>query len=562
MAGARPADPTTAYARGVVSGKFVAGKWVRLACQRHLDDLKTAKTRGLKFDRKEADRAIRFFGILRQSKGEWANQALELQPWQAFIVGSLFGWMQLREGKWLRRYRTAYLSVARKNGKTTLAAGIMLLLAFADGEPGAEVYTAATTKQQARICWLEAKRMVAKSPALRSRIQAFADNLSWESQASKLEPLSADAETKDGLNPHGAAIDEYHAHPNGELSDVIESALGARRQPLIVYTTTAGSDSAGVCAQLDKDVQRILEGSADDDSIFGYIARIDEGDRWDDERVWGKSNPNLGVSVKLHDLQRAAKRAKRMVREQNEFRRKRCNQWTEQATRWLSMEQYDACDVPVDEEALAGAACFSGLDLSTTTDITAFVSVFPDADGGFDVLCRFWIPEDNIDDKGQQDRAPYRQWVDEGYISVTQGNITDYDLVREDVKLFANTYAVTEIPYDKWNATQLATQLSHDGAVMVPMPQGYATLSEPAKYLEGLILSRRIRFGGNPVLRWMAANAAVQTGPNASIRPVKDKSTGRIDGIVALVMALGRAIVHLTLADDTSVYEERGVRRL
>lgn len=554
--------PVHAYALAVASGEIVAGSLVRLACERHLRDLATGHKRGLRFDEEAADHALTFFRFTKHSKGEWAGRVFELALWQIFIVGCLFGWQRQIDGVWLRRFRTAYLSVARKNGKTQLAAGIGLYLAFFDGEPGAEVYSAATTEAQARICWSEAKRMVLKSPKLKARVTALANNLHRELTAQKFEPLANDPTLLDGLSCHGAVIDEYHAHPSGELADVLESSTGARRQPLMVYTTTAGSNAGGACATLDRDMQHILAGEAEDDAVFAYIARIDEGDAWNDRRAWAKANPNLGISVKPDDLERKAQRAERIPREQNEFRRKHCNQWTEQATRWLNMEDWERIDAAVDADLLAGQECFAGLDLSSTTDLTAFVAAFPDGEGGLDLLCKFWMPDDSITpERDKTDRATYREWVDAGWITATEGNIADYDVIRDDISAFATRYQVTEIPYDKWNATQLATQLMQDGATMVPVPQNYAALSEPSKLLEALILSGRLRHGGNPVLTWMARNVAVATGPNGSIRPVKDKSTGRIDGIVALVMAIARWVAHQS-GDDHSVYENRGVRRL
>lgn len=532
----------TTYAEGVLSEGIPAGNLVRLACQRHMDDLKHGHLRGLTFDDAAAEHVIQFFSFLRHSKGEWAGTEFELAPWQRFIVGSLFGWKR-RDGT--RRFRTAYNEIARKNGKSTLSAGIGLYLAFFDDEPGAEVYAAATKRDQAKIVWSEGKRMVQNTPALRSRIKAFVNNLHIEATASKFEPLGADADSMDGLNIHGAIVDEVHAHKSRAMIDVLDTATGARRQPLIWYITTAGHDRDSVCWELRDYGVRVLEGQIEDDATFAFIATIDPGDDWRDENVWVKANPNLGISVKLDDLRSKAERAAKVPGQQNAFKRLHLDVWTEQAERWLSVEAWDECGQEPD--IWAGRECFAGLDLSSTTDITAFVAVFPpeDRDGPWDVVARFWIPGDNIREKSERDRVPYDVWVDAGYVTATEGNITDYDVLREEVKAFATEYQIREIPYDPWNATQLATQLGNDGATVVPMSQGYSVMSEPAKFLESLVLGGRIRHGNNPVLRWMAANVAVQHGPNDSIRPTKAKSNGRIDGIVALIMALGRASVHL-----------------
>jgi len=555
---ASEADPVTGYARDVVAGRVVAGQLVRLACERHLDDLEHGFERGLRFDTARAQRAIAFFGYLRHSKGEWAGRVFALEPWQQFIVGSLFGWIRDDD---TRRFRRAYVSVARKNGKTQLAAAIGLLLAFFDGEPGAEVYAAATHRDQAKICWSEAKRMVESSPDLKRRVNASVGALFIESLAAKFAPVSRDFNHLDGFNPSGAIIDEYHAHPTGELADVIESGTGARRQPLMIYTTTAGWNTGSACHDLDLDVQRILERQFADDSVFGFVARLDPEDSWDDETVWAKANPNLGVSVKLDALREACEKAKRMPREVNEFRRKRCNQWTEQAERWIDLDAWDACDAA--PAPVPGQRCFLGLDLSSTTDITAAVAVFPprDKDGFWDVQCAFWMPEENLTEKMRADRAPYDVWAREGYLRLTEGNVVDYDVLRDDIKHTGAFYQIHELPYDPWNATQLATQLGQDGARVVPLGQGYSNLSEPTKFLESLILTGKLRHGGHPVLRWMAANVAVQHGPNDSIRPVKGKSTGRIDGVVALVMGIARAMVADEHAGE-SVYERRGLTTL
>lgn len=531
-----------AYADDVVGGRLVTGELVRLAAERHLRDREQAHERGLWFDEAAAEKAVAFFGFLTQSKGEWAGRPLSLEPWQAFIVGALFGW---KRADGMRRFRRAYVSVARKNGKTTLAAGLGLLLAFFDGEPGAEVYAAATKRDQAKICWEEAQRMVQRTPALSQRVTSLAHNLHIARTASKFEPLSADYNSLDGLNPHGALIDEYHAHPNGNLADVLESGTGARRQPLLLYTTTAGIDNESACRDLDIDCQRVLEGLADDDELFAYIARIDREDAWADPDVWIKANPNLGVSVKLESIEAACARARRLPREQNEFRRKRCNEWTEQAERWLDLDVWDACGAAVDETALVGRPCYAGLDLSTTTDLSALALVVPDETGGYDVVTRFWCPAERIHERSQRDRVPYAAWVAQGLLRATEGNVVDYDRIREDIRELAERYAIRELAFDRWNATQLVTQLQEDGANCVPFGQGFASLSAPTKELERLLLDGSLRHGNHPILRWMAANVAVEQDAAGNLKPSKRRSTERIDGVVALIMALGRAMVAL-----------------
>lgn len=542
------------YVDDVLSGRVIAGRLVQLACERHKRDCGLGSLRGLHFDDEAAAHAVEFFSRLKHTKGEWATrggQPIRLEPWQVFVVGSLFGWMRA-DG--LRRFRRCYLSVARKNGKTTIAAGIGLYLAFFDAEPGAEVYAAATTEEQARICWDAAKAMVSKSPDLLRRISPLANRLVREDNGSMFGPISKEADSQEGKSPHGAIIDEYHAHVSGELASVLELGTGARRQPLMLFTTTAGTEGESPCRDMDRDCIAILEQNADADDVFAYIARIDDGDRWDDPGCWVKANPGLGVSVKLDNLETACDSAKRTPRLQPEFIRKRCNRWSQQEKRWIHLEDWDACAGRTDWTQLIGATCYAGLDLSSTTDLTAFVAVFPDGSGGYDVDARFWIPEENIQDKTARDGAPYQAWVDAGLITTTEGNITDYDVVREEIRNFAGSHDLREIPYDKWNATQLATQLEGDGATMVQFPQGFSGMNEPARLLESLVLTRRIRHGGNPVLRWMMANVAVKGGPNDTIRPVKGNPNARIDGVVALTMALGRAMVHQADATPTEAH--------
>lgn len=556
-------DPVTAYARGVLDGTYAAGKLVRLACERHLRDLETGHERGLYFDVAAAERSIAFFGFLRHSKGEWAGTPVVLEPWQQFIVGSLWGW---RRSDGTRRFRTAYNEVPRKNGKSTMAAGIGLLLFVADGEPGAEVYTAATKRDQALIVWDEAKRMVNKSPALKKRVGVYKSNLHVVATSSKMEPLGADADTMDGLNIHAAIVDELHAHKNRAVVDVLETATGARRQPLIFYITTAGYDRQSVCWEQHDYGVKILEGIVADDTFFVYIAAIDEGDDWTDPAVWAKANPNLGVSVKMDDLQRKCDKAVALPAAQNGFRRLHLDQWTEQADRWIDQAAWDACNAPVDPEELRGRRAYGGLDLASTTDIAAFVLLFPpvEDDEPWKVLCRFFVPKDSIQKRSREDRVPYDVWVRDGFMYATPGNIIDYDFIRqcilEDAERFdiqgmryRDEDDVPEIAYDRWNATQLVTQLTGDGFTMVPFGQGFASMGAPTRELEKLIVGQLLAHGGHPVLRWMAANAAARQDPAGNIKLDKGASTERIDGMIGLVMALGRAILRPT---PGSVYDD------
>lgn len=592
-------DPVTAYARRVIAGELVVGRLVRLACERHVRDLKDGAQRGLRFDVDAAQHAIDFFGFLRHSKWEWAGTVVTLESWQQFIVGSLFGWMRQEVDavgawtkQWVRRFRTAYIEIARKNGKSTLAAGLGLYLFFGDGEPGSEVYCAATKRDQAKIVWDEAKRMVQKSPAIASRVGVFTANLHIPGTASKMEPLGADADSMDGLNPHGVIIDELHAHKTSAVVEVLDTATGSRRQPLQVEITTAGFNRESICYKHRTLVEQILEGAVANDEWFGYVAALDKEDDWRDERVWAKANPNLGVSVKLDALRKKATEAAQMPAAQNAFKRLRLNVWTEQADRWIDMDVWDACagEGPIDETALEGRRCFGGLDLSSTTDISALALDFPvegdDPDADPDYLLdadddeeaaviaarmrvlhvlvwRFWLPKElGTDREGVRkreirDRVPYAHWAEQGLLTLTPGNVLDYDVIRRDVNELADRFQIVEIAYDPWNATQLAVQLEGDGLVMVQMRQGFTSMAAPTREFEKLLLGRQLVHGQHPIATWMAANVAVTQDPAGNKKPDKTDRTKRIDGIVAGIMAVGRATLD---RDDTSnPYEERGL---
>jgi len=552
----KPKHPVTDYAEKVVSGKIIAGKLVRLACERHLDDLKSGKMQGLYFDEDAADHAIAFFGFLKHSKGEWAGCYFELEPWQQFIVGCLFGW---KRADGTRRFRTAYLQVARKNGKSTLIAGIGLYLFIADGEPGAEVYTAATKRDQARITHSEATRMVKKSPALRKRVGIFKDNLHIEDTASKFEPLGADADTMDGLNVHGAIIDELHAHKTRAVWDVLETATGSRRQPLQIAITTAGFDQNGICYEQFDYCKKILKRTIKDDTYFAYIATIDKKDDWTDPKVWIKANPNLGVSVKEDDLQRKCDKAKEMPSAQNNFLCKHLNIWTQQAERWIDLTLWDENAGLITEERLLGRTCYGGLDLSSVSDITAWVMVFPDDDDSekIDLLCRFFCPEARLYDSKNKYKDQYQSWAKQGFLKTTPGDAIDYSFVKKQVLDDAEKFNLVDLNIDRlFQAHQIAMELQEEGLEVLGFTLGFISFSVPMKLFEKTLLKRKLNHGGNPVLRWMADNVAVKRDPMDNLKPDKASSQGKIDGIVAVVMGIDRLSRH---QDETSVYEGRGI---
>jgi phage terminase large subunit-like protein len=512
------------------------------------------------FDERAATVAVNFFErLLVHSKGEWAGLPFKLQDWQRdFIIRPLFGW---KRADGTRRYRTAYIEIPRKNGKSTLCAGIALYLLFADGEPGAEVYSAAADREQAAIVFDEAKSMVTASRELSKRSAVYKRSIVSNGERSVYRVLSADAFTKHGLNAHGIIFDELHAQQNRELWDVLKTSTGARRQPLTVAITTAGYDRNSVCWEQHEYARQVMDGTIEDDTFFAYIAAADQEDDWQDPAVWAKANPGLGATVKEEYLQNEAKVAANTPAYQNTFRRLHLNQWTQQETRWLSIDAWDKCAQDVNVEALGGRTCYAALDLASTTDIAALALVFPDGETPecYDVLPFFWIPGDNILDRVRRDKVPYDAWVRQGLVIATEGNVIDYLAIMVKLDELARRFDIKEVAYDRWGATKLVQELQDGGLEVIPFGQGFASMSPPTKELLNLVLSGRLRHGGNPVLRWMANNMVVRQDPAGNVKPDKSKSTEKIDGLVALIMAVDRA----TRNDDSdSVYEERGLLTL
>lgn len=563
------------YMEDVLSKKQVACRWVQLACERHAADLEAGPDRGLWFDEKSAKKSIAFFGLLKHSKGEWAGRSVHLEPWEQFIIAVIFGWRHDESDRWLqtdangleedlrgtRRFRNAYLEVSRKNGKTTLVAGIGLYLLLADGEPGAEVYSVATKRDQARLSHSEATRMAKSSQAISREVTIFRDNIHILGTASKFEPLGADADTQDGLNIHGVLADELHKWKTRDLWDVLETATGSRRQPVMLAITTAGYDRHSLCFQQHEYTEKILGGVLEDDSWFGIIYTIDEEDAWDDESVWVKANPNLGVSKKWNDMRLLANRAKEMPSQLNAFQRLHLDIWTQSETKWISFEHWAACGGAVDALGLRGRTCYGGLDLSSNTDISAFLLAFPPMteEDDLNILCRFFIPEDAILERVRRDRVPYDVWVRQGFITATPGSVIDYEWILHQIDEDSRSYDLREIAFDRWGATKIQTELMERGGEdwLVQFGQGFASMAAPMKELERLILEHKIAHGNHPVLNWMANNLVVRMDPAGNLKPDKDKSIEKIDGMVAMVMALDRALRHEPKKE--SVYETRGL---
>jgi phage terminase large subunit-like protein len=561
--------PAEQYAQDVINGTIIACKWVRLACARHLHDLEHAHKRGFYFDVEAAQRVLRFISLLKHSKGKWGRHGGELftlEPWEQFIIWVAFGWKRKSDG--MRRFRTLWLEVARKNGKSTLGAALGLYLAFVDNEPSAEVFSCATKRDQARLCHAEAIRMVRKNPLLKKYIRIFKDNLSLEQTNSKYVPLGADSDSTDGLNVHGIIADEVHAWKSREMWDVLETATGSREQPMIIGITTAGTDRNSVCYEKHEHTRKVLEGWKDgtyvDDTWFGIIFTLDDGDDWRDEKNWPKANPNLGVSKYFDDLKMKAKRAEQMVSALNNFLRRELNIWVQGEVKAINMDAWRACggDEPALEfaERLKGMTCYAGLDLGSNSDITAFVMVFPDEDENLHVLCRFWIPEDNMLIRSRDQGVKYAEWVKAGYIEATPGNVIDTDWIFEQIKNDADAYDIDQIAFDRWGAARVVTTLQNQGLTMAQFGQGFASMSPPSKDLiERLIPSKKIVHGNNPVLTWMADNLVVRLDPSGNVKPDKSKSREKIDGIVALIMAIDLAQRH---PENKSIYSKRGLRMI
>ena len=514
---------------------------------------------GFWFDERTADAAVHFFErLLTHTKGEWAGQSFGLLSWQRELLRSLFGW---KRADGTRKFRRAYIEVPRKNGKSTLAAGIALYLLFADGEPGAEVYSAAVDRDQAAIVFEQAKLMVENSSTLHRMADVWKHSIVVPSTRASYKVLSADVPTKYGLNAHGIIFDELHAQPNRELWDVLTTSMGARRQPLLVSITTAGYDRESICWEQHEYARQVLAGIIEDTAFLAYIAAADEADDWTQEATWRKANPSLGQTIKLEYLEMEANRARQTPAYQNTFRRLHLNQWTQQEARWLDLRAWDACAMPVDYDDLLGRVCYGGLDLASTTDLAAFVLVFPPGDEGepFQLMPLFWCPAENIMERTRRDRVPYDVWTRDGLIRATAGNVIDYATICADIEKLGECFDIREIAFDRWGAIQMSQQLDNAGLTMIPFGQGFASMSAPTKELLRLVLDHKLAHGGNPVLRWMADNAAARQDAAGNLKLDKAKSSGRIDGLVAAIMGLDRATRH-ELA--WSVYESRGLMEL
>ena len=553
------------YLRGVQQGKLVAGSLVKQAVERHFRDLKHGKKRGLRFDQDAAEHAVRFFeSYLYHTTGRWAGRPFLLEGWQLFVICSLFGWKR-KDGT--RRFRIAYIEVARKNGKSTLAAGISCYCLIADGEVRAEVYSAATKKDQAKIVFHEAKRMIRSSAELKRFCKLLTHNVSVPETYSKMEALGADSDTMDGLNVHCVAIDELHAHKSRNMWDVLLTATGARTQPLIFAITTAGFDRQTVCWEVHEYSTQVLEGKVQDDAFFAFIATLDDGD-WEDESTWIKANPNLGVSVMIQDLREECERVKNDPRNLNSFLRYKLNRWVEHYESWLTPEQWAANNHgPLDLEALKARPCVAGLDLAARKDTTSLVLVFPPEDpedehGLFEVLPFIFIPGDTIFERQKKERVPWTLWKKQGHVITTSGVVSDIREIIEKISQLDEEFNIGDLVFDRWQADLITPFLvdmgwsddpEDDERHLIEFGQGFKSMSPACRIVEELALAGRLSHGGHPVLEYMMSCVALAQDDAENIKPSKRKSTGRIDAVVAMSMAVYHA--SLVPEDNRSRFE-------
>jgi phage terminase large subunit-like protein len=501
---------------------------------------------------------VEFFpDCLVHVKGALANKPFELLDWQVKIVSDLFGWKR-SDGS--RRYRKAYIEVPRKNGKSTFAAGIAIYLLLCDHEDGAEVYSAASTRDQASLVYSMAAEMLRKSPMLSKhvKIRDSVKRVIHPKSNSFYRAIAADADAAHGFNAHGIIFDEVHTQPDRDLWDVLDTSTGARQQPLTIAITTAGHDKTSICYELHKYARAVRDGGVQDDSFYPVIFGAEPSDSWDDEEVWAKANPCLDVAVTRDYLREQAARARENPAFENTFRRLHLNQWTEQESRIIQMHKWDECQREYKAEVLHGRQCYAGLDLSSTRDVTAFVLVFPEYGGGCKVLPYFWIPAENVDQRAGQDQRMIRNFAQRGMVEMTDGNEVDVMYLADRIVEICQDFDVQYIGFDPWNAagvTQLVKDRGIPEHVLLKMPQTFGTYNEPFKKMLAWLGNGKFQHNGNEVLRWMASNVAHKEDPSGNIRPDKGKSAEKIDGIAATLMGIALQIHY---GVDTSVYNTSG----
>lgn len=518
------------------------------------------KAKNSVYNKELADYAVDFIQCLCHTKGTWAGKPFQLLSWQEQIIRDLFG---IVKPNGYRQFNTAYVEIPKKNGKSELAAAVALLLCCGDGEQRAEIYGCAADRGQATIVFDVAADMVRMCPALNKRCKILASQkrIIYLPTNSFYQVLSAEAYSKHGFNVHGVVFDELHTQPNRKLFDVMTKGSGdARMQPLYFLITTAGTDTNSICYETHQKAVDILEGRKIDSTFYPVIYGAGQEEDWTDPKVWKKANPSLGETIGMDKVKAACESAKQNPGEENSFRQLRLNQWVKQAVRWMPMDKWDACALPVNPEDLEGRVCYGGLDLSSTSDLTAFVLVFPpeDDEEPYYILPYFWLPEETLPIRVNRDHVPYDVWERQGFIQTTEGNVVHYGFIEKYIEKLGEKYNIREIAFDRWGAVQMVQNLEGMGFTVVPMGQGFASMSPPTKELMKLTLEKKLAHGGHPVLRWNMDNIFIRTDPAGNIKADKAKSTEKIDGAVACIMALDRAI---RCGNDTSesVYDTRGL---
>ncbi len=542
-----------AYAEQVVAGEILACRWVQRACQRQLDDLAKFKGKASSYlfnpkltdkDGREfrpADNLCAFIERLPHVKGPLAGEPIQLEPWQAFILTTVFGWVKPNG---TRRFRRSYIEVPRGNAKSTLSSAVALYMLAADREGGAEVYSLATTRDQARIVFGDAQTMARRSPGFRNRfsVEVGAHNMHVLASGSKFEALSAEGSTLDGLNIHFGCVDELHAHKTRTVYDVVETGTGKRDNSLLWVITTAGSNRAGICYEVRTFVTKLLDGVFEDDSQFGIIYGLDDADDWTSESALIKANPNWGISVRPEVLAPLQAKAMQLPSAVNNFKTKHLNEWVNADTAWMDMRAWDACaDSSIDLDAFVGQPCWIGLDLASKTDIAALVMVFPHPEiaDAYVVFGKYYLPEDTVTAAGN---SQYEGWMRTGRLTVTPGNVIDFGWIEADLLDMASRYAIQAVAFDPFQATQLSTRMLAEGLPMIEVRPTVLNFSEPMKTLEALVLQKKLTHDGDPVLSWMASNVVAHLDVKDNIYPRKERPENKIDGIVALIMAISRAI--------------------
>ena len=551
-------DMAYQYAEDVRAGVIPVCRLTRLAVDRWFRDLETAGSRGLHFDENAAARVFRFSGYCRQYEGEFAGLPLELQGWQCFEIANIYGWLR-EDGT--RRFRIAYIRVPRKNGKTTKIAYVGCYGLLADGEGGPRVYSAATKREQAKELYDAALAMLEQSPKLSSLVRPYADRVVCPRNRGRLQALSKDSKSMDGLNVHYGLIDELHAHPNSAVWDVIKSARGARKQPLIIAITTAGVIPDSVDAdQLDY-ATRVLEGAVEDDSYFALIYTVDDPEKWDQESEWIKANPNWGVSVNPDDMREQYRMAREIPSERIEFMTKRLNIAVRGEAKWMNLERLKLCETDYDDQApwngndeFKGEPAWGGLDLSSVEDMTALTFTVSHK-GKTRTFVRAYLPQGALDRRLAKGDKSLERFVVSGHLQLTPGETVDYEYIKRDLRTALGYFQVQAVAFDRWNSNQLVNDMLAEGAPMVEFGQGFGSMSAPMKELMVRVLNQQLEYS-NPLFHWCAANLVTETNPAGDIKPDKSKVKEKIDAAVATIMALGMMILMPVKKRPRSIYAD------